>query len=203
MTSANLLSRLRTLLDESSAGFWTDNECYAALSDGQNEIVNILFQRDPYNQALKTLWKEVSITGGSNQTISIPSDFKEIINAEIAITTGETKKACKKINYDDLHLQNSENSYLKPIIASPVIYVKSTTSLGRKIYFEPSSASSDYTIVYLTQPIGITNIAQPTLPLETQESMIVYAFSFLLRKDLRQAEADSAYKLFLDMVGKL
>jgi len=40
MTTANLLSRLRTLLDEASAGFWTDVECYAALSDGQKEIVN-------------------------------------------------------------------------------------------------------------------------------------------------------------------
>jgi hypothetical protein len=202
MTSAFLLTRLRTLLDESSAGFWTDDECYRALSDGQNEVVNITLQRNPSNQILKTLWKTKSGTGVTNQAITI-SDFKELLNAKLAVTTTQDLKPCKVVEYNELFLHNKDNSYLNPIVASPVVYVSATTSLGRLVYFEPSSASSDYTILYITQPTELSGTTQPLLPLEAQEAMIVYAFSFLLRKDLRQAEADSAYKLFLDMVGKL
>ena len=55
----------------------------------------------------------------------------------------------------------------------------------------------------MTQPTEISAAIEPVLPSEVHEPIIVYAFSFLLRKDLRQVEADSAYKLFLDMVGKL
>jgi hypothetical protein len=63
--------------------------------------------------------------------------------------------------------------------------------------------NGDYTIVYLKQPTEISGSAEPLLAEETHEAIILYAFSFLLRKDLRQPEADGAYKLFLDMVGKL
>src|SRR5574343_1475580 len=101
MTSALLLSRLRTLLDESSVGFWTDTECYAALADGQNEVVNIIFQRDPNNQVLKTLWKVKSGTGVTNQAITI-SDFKELLNAKLAVTTGQDLKPCKVIQYNEI-----------------------------------------------------------------------------------------------------
>lgn len=202
MTSALMLSRLRTLLDESEAGFWTDDEAYRALSDGQNEIVNIIFQRDPNSRILKTLWKTKSGTGVSNQAILI-TDFKELLNAKLAVTTGDDLKPCKVVEYNELFLHNKDNSYLNPIVASPVVYVSASTSLGRLVYFEPSSASSDYTILYITQPTELNGATQPLLPVEAQEAMIIYAFSFLLRKDLRQAEADSAYKLFLDMVNKL
>lgn len=203
MNSALMYARLATLLDEANSGFWTDTERYAALSDGQREVFNIVFKKDPHHQILKTLLRDSQATGVSNQAISLPSDFKEIMSAKIAITTGGTKIPAKPIDYNDTHLQNVNNSYLKPITASPVVYVKGTTSLGRKIYFEPSSASSDYIINYITEPTEITSAISPILPAEAQEPIIVYAFSFLLRKDLRQVEADSAYKLFLDMVGKI
>ena len=203
MTSVLMLARLRTLLDEASAGFWTEPEEYAALSDGQREVFNIIFKKDPHSQMLKPLLKDKDQTGGSNQAIALPSDFREFVNAKMATTTGGTKIPAKVIDYNDTHLQNVNNSYLKPITASPVVYVKGTTSLGRKIYFEPLSSNADYSITYMTNPTEISSIVEPILPSDTHESIIVYAFSFLLRKDLRQVEADSAYKLFLDMVGKV
>ena len=80
MTTANLLARLRTLLDESSASYWTDTECYQALSDGQSAVTNIalsvyrakkmmLANEDvklPY--ILNELYQERSGTLGTGQT---------------------------------------------------------------------------------------------------------------------------------------
>ena len=42
MTSTVMLAAMRTLLEEASASFWTDAECYAALADAQNEIIKEL-----------------------------------------------------------------------------------------------------------------------------------------------------------------
>ena len=204
MTSVLMLARLRTLLDESAAGFWTDTEAYAALSDGQREVFNVVFKRDPHSQTLKNLLRDTADgTAASNQAITLPTDFREFVVAKLAVTTTETKKPCRVIDYNESHFQNQQNTYLAPNKANPVVYVKGTTALGKKIYFEPSSASSDYSITYITQPTEISAAVEPVLPVDAQEPIIIYAFSFLLRKDLRAQEADGAYKIFSDMVGKL
>lgn len=202
MTSTQMLSRLRTLLDENSAGFWTDTECYNALSDGQREVINILFKVNPYHQGLKSLLKTQSAIGVSGTAISLPSDFKELLNATWSTVTGETQFPCNIKDYDTQFLIDKNNTYLAPHRASPVVYIKAGTTVGRKIYFEPAS-TGDYTFVYLTNPPEIDGSTNPILPVETHEPIIVYAFSFLLRKDLRGAEADGAYKLFLEMASKL
>ena len=202
MTSANMLARVRTLLDEASASYWTDAECYSALSDGQREVVNIIYQRDRQSQILKTLWLELSDDNVSNQDIAVPDDFKEFINATMSTTLGGTKYTCKIVDYNPAYLRDQENTYLVASARNPSVYIKSSTTLGRLICFEPSSSDSRYTIIYMTQPTEISASVQPLLPADAQEAIIIYAFSFLLRKDERP-EADTVYKIFLDMVGKL
>lgn len=203
MTSAEMLARLETLLDEVGTGFYTPTEKYAALSDGQRAVVNFIYQRDPHNQNLKTLLKTVGATNGNNQGIAVPSAFKEIVTGELAVTTGGTLYPCRVVNYDLEFITDKDNDYLKPIAASPVVYVKASTSIGRKIYFEPSSANSDYSLVIFTNPTEITSGTNPVLPDATHEAIIQWAFSFLIRKESRVAEADNAYKLFFEMVGKI
>ena len=40
MTTAEMVTRVRSLLDEREAGFWSDAEVLDALNDGQDEVVN-------------------------------------------------------------------------------------------------------------------------------------------------------------------
>ena len=202
MTSALMLARLRTLLDEATASFWTDTECYAALSDGQRMVVDGLYQKSPKHHLLKTLFKRATGSDTTSSAITLPTDFKEFVNATYTTLTTEDQKPCRIVNYDAEFLLEKDNSYLAPNRATPVVYLSATTGL-RLIYFEPTSIHADYTIVYLKQPTEIDGSTNPLLPDETHEAIILYAFSFLLRKDLRAQEADGAYKLFLDMVGKL
>lgn len=203
MTSVLMLARLRTLLDEASASFWTDTEAYAALSDGQRAVTDILFAKNRNHHLLKPLLKQVEGSDAHSYDITLPTDFKEFINATYCTVTTEDKFPCEIKDYNTDFLTDKDNTYLTPIRMNPVVYINATTSLGRKIYFEPSSLHSDYIITYLTQPTEIDGSTQPLLPAETQESMILYAFSFLLRKDMRAQEADGVYKLFLEMTSKL
>lgn len=198
MTSVLMLARLRTLLDEATASFWSDTECYTALSDGQREVVNSV--KNP--QILKVLLKTATGSNTSGTGITLPTDFREFVNAKWTSVTAGTQYPCSIINYNEQFLRDKDNTYLAPIRLNPVVYLNAITGL-RLIYFEPASANGDYTIVYLKQPTEITAGVDSILSEETHEAIILYAFSFLLRKDLRQAEADGAYKLFLEMVGKL
>lgn len=199
-----MVIRVRTLLDETgvTTGFWTDTEAYSALSDGQREVVDILFAKSRKHNLLKVLLKTAT---GSNTTsigITLPTDFKEFINAQYTSVTGASKMSCNVVDYDEVFLRDKENTYLTPIRATPVVYLSATTGL-RLIYFEPASLTSDYSIVYLKQPTEISGAVEPILSPETHESIIMYAFSFLLRKDQRQAEADSALKVFTNLAGVL
>ena len=198
MTSALMLSRVRTLLDEASASFWTDTECYAALSDGQREVVNTV--KNP--QILKVLLKTLSGSDGTSSAITLPTDFRQFVNATYTTVTTEDQKPCRIVNYDADFLLEKDNSYLAPNRATPVVYINATIGL-RLIYFEPTSIHADYTIKYLKQPTEISGAVEPILPEETHEAIILFAFSFLLRKDLRAQEADGVYKLFLEAVGKI
>ena len=202
MTSANMLARVRTLLDEASAGFWTDAEIYSALSDGQREVVDILFAKSRKHNLLKSLLKTASDTDTTSSAITLPTDFKEFINASYTTLTTEDKLPCKIVDYDEIFLRDKDNTYLTPIRATPVVYLSATTGL-RLIYFEPTSIHCDYSILYLKQPTEIASGTEPILPPETHEAIIMYAFSFVLRKDMRQAEADSALKTFTNLAGIL
>ena len=53
MTNASLLARLRTMLDEASAAYWTDTEAYQALTDGQNALVAMAVSQ--YLQSMEKL----------------------------------------------------------------------------------------------------------------------------------------------------
>lgn len=202
MTTALMLARLRTLLDESSAGFYTDVEAYAALSDGQRQVVDILFAKSKKHSLLKTLLKTASGSNTNCSGITLPTDFKEFVNAKYASVTAATQNPCNVVDYDEIFLRDKDNTYLTPIRATPVVYLNATTGL-RLIYFEPTSANGDYAIVYLKQPTEIAAGTEPILSGETHEAIIMYAFSFLLRKELRQAEADGAFKIFTNLAGIL
>lgn len=202
MTSALMLARLRTLLDEASASFWTDAEIYSALSDGQREVVDILFAKGRKHNLLKPLLKTATGSDTTSSGITLPTDFKEFINASYTTLTTEDQIPCNVVDYDEIFLRDKDNTYLTPIRATPVVYLKATTGL-RLIYFEPTSSHCDYSIVYLKQPTEIDVSTQPILSPETHESIIMYAYSFLLRKDMRPAEADSALKTFTNLAGIL
>ena len=198
MTTALMLARLRTLLDESAAGFWTETEEYAALSDGQKELSNIVFQKNPHSQILKPLLSSKSGTETTGTEIDLPDDFKAFMNAKWSTVTTSTQYPCRIVNYDAQFIQDKNNTYLAPMRASPVIYV-----VGSTFSFEPVSTVGDYSSIYLSQTTDIDGSTEPILLAEAHESIVIYAFSFLLRKDLRAQEADGVYKTFLDMAGKL
>ena len=68
MTNASLLARLRTMLDEASAAYWTDTEAYQALTDGQNALVAMAV-----SQYLQSMEKLVG-TGKYAHLVEIPKE---------------------------------------------------------------------------------------------------------------------------------
>jgi len=201
MLITEMLARLRTAIDEASAGFWSDAECYSALTDGQLEAFKILYSTNPKDKRLQVLMKDASATITDNY-ISIPVDMWEnfIVTAEWAKISGDDVVYCDILSYDkDLQYLKS-NSYKSPVSSRPIAYIKSSTALGNRIYFEPSGTSSDYVITYLTVPTAISASVEPQITPSLHPAIIVYALSFILRKAKLNERADAEFKNFIGMV---
>jgi len=122
MTSTEMLSRLRGLLDEASAGFWTDAQLYQYLDSAQNTIISKLLDKqkqlrlakgeDYEVETLKPLIKlsTTNISATSNAiTISI-TDLLEIYRVEIYNSTANLILPLTYIGIEELKKRNY-NSY--------------------------------------------------------------------------------------------
>lgn len=195
MTSAEALARVRTLLDEASAGFWTDNEIYSALTDGQNEVITIKLNEfrvkskfdlnTPLPDSLRALVTSTTGTG----TTSLAADYLHYVN----VYTSTTPVYVRDFNFNRSH--SSMNTYLASSSSTPYCYFNAT-----QIVFETSVS---WTLDYLKQPADIASGANPpTLEDKAMNAVIQYAFALLLKKD-KDPRADGEFAIFLQLVKNL
>lgn len=174
-----LLSKVRTLLDEATAGNWQDTEIYAALNDGQREIINFVLavykQKIAINpdeklpEILRVLF--ATTTGGGTQ--NLPSGFLYPLslygtssNVPIFIRPdGATRAALKA------------NTYLASSASQPFASFNAT-----QVIMETGAVS--WTMEYLASPSSdIDGSHDPVLGSIGYNAMVEYATAFLLTKD--------------------
>lgn len=206
MSNTEMLARLRMMLDEATDGFWKDDDdLYPALTDGQLEAFKIIFNRNPKDRKLQPLMKDASGTIAVNY-IDIPSDMWEnfIIAADWAKVSGNDKVYCDIVSYDtDLQYAKS-NSYKTPVSSQPIAYIKSSTSIGNRIYFEPAGTSSDYLLTYLTTPTAIDSSTNPQITSSLHFAVVLFAFQSVIRKTKQPdllTRADNELKNFIGIVN--
>ena len=193
MTTAEMLTRLRTLLDEASASLWSDTECYSALADGQNGVVGILVAKYQGGEPLHNLLADITVQADVADGASVPSGFMELVGA----TAGG--KDCEIISFQEYY-KRADNSYLSASSSSPIIYRKHTTTT-EKLYYSPNSAVTA-SIFYLKTPTAIASGVEPTLT-RGHEAIVQYAFAFLLEKDEQSERSALELKKYYQMVSEL
>ncbi len=194
--TASLLTRLRTLLDESSAGNWSNDECYSALTDGQKEVLRLLTKKkSPVISPLKTTYTKSSINGTS---VSLPSNF--LIEYSLkAHAYGGIEQPC--ILREDDKYRDSTNVYLSS--EEDGLYYD---MIGNNIVFETSFSSGKMTLDYLAKPNDISSTVDPTVDSLAYGAIVQWAYAFLIGK-FRSPEmiqiSQNAYKLFYQTVEAL
>jgi len=185
MTAAEMLARLRTLLDETPEGFWDDDvDCYPALSLAQLEVIKAIA---PYKaKALRTVLARTSQTSqtfGITTGLDLPSDFYMMYSIKANATGGTEHTA-----YDRVTRHEYEDNPYMSSAADRLYYSISGTDGGLKIYFEVAFVAGSLTMDYISKPADIAAATDSTaeVPAEldsiAHNAIVWYAFAYLLQK---------------------
>ena len=209
MTYTEMLARVRTLLDEASASFWTDTEVYAALTDGQQEVANYFLNiykiKSSQNlnallpQPLESLVKsEIDTTATSG--ITKPSDYWHLISAKYAYTGGLTGTYynCRIERVSATRDFNLQNTYLTASNTYPTVY-EAYSGSDLMLFFSPlPSGTAAYNITYVSTPTAINGSTSPILPVQTHSAIVHWGVAQMLFKDQRPQEAQLHLQNFLN-----
>jgi len=211
MTGPNLLARLRTLLDEASASFWTDAEAYAALADGQNAVIALALgvyrakkfatpnQDIPLSPLLQTLYSTQTATVASGaSTASLTGTVLELVWVKYNSAAGSPLYPARVRFHSPASEFKAANSFLVATIASGEYYIRFANPV---ITFETASTNNAAAWIagVLTQPTDIGASQASVIPDSAVEAIVEFAFARCLSKDQRTQESQEAFSKFIKL----
>lgn len=215
MIQSEALSRLRSLLNESTAGFYTDAELYQYLDSGMNMAIELFLAKmeqarneDKYKgsialQPLQTL-DTSNTTTTSTQEYTLPSDFLITDYCEYKIDKDNaTSYPAVLVDFNKWKFV-STSSYQGFSESNPGYYIR-----GNKLGFTETitdGGAGAYSHYYYKKPTAITSgTASSEIPtkLETHEAIILLAFHLALIKDNRPQEAQAEYSKAMSILSQL
>ena len=215
MIQSEALSRLRSLLNESTAGFYTDAELYQYLDSGMNIAIQLYLSKmeqarleDRYKgsialQPLHTL-DATNTTVTSTQEYSLPSDYLITDYCEYDVDgTALSRYPAVLVDYNRWKFL-SQNTYQGFSPTNPGYYIRADKiGLTEQI---TSGIANGYNHYYYKKPTAITSSSASSeipIKLETHEGIILLAFHLALVKDNRPNEAQAEYVKAMDILNKL
>jgi hypothetical protein len=205
MTTDEMITRVRSILDEREAGFWSDEEVINALNDAQDEVVNqclfVFFSAGVHNGLpliLSALQKEVEYEAVTASWVTLPDDFMCPVAVKCIVKAGETEKPCLIKNPGKNHFQDGNNLWLKP--GEQNLYCHAATG---RLNFGTPLVNGSVKMIYLQNTPRITEINSCMLPENVSGALIAYATSQLLEKDKQYEESGALYAMFIAKIEKL
>ena len=199
MTTAQALFSLRNLLNESSAGFFTENQCYDFLSRGQDDVVSTLIQKwrqtndTPLMYFPKALDPLITITdvafSGTSNVMSLSSytTLIEIFHAEYYKTAATTRLVLTRLPLGEL-LKAKANTY-SGTGATQTYWATYGTSL---LISQDLAPNADYTgvkIHYWVSPTQVASGQEIQISDEAHPAIIKLAMFYALTQDGQHSKA--------------
>jgi hypothetical protein len=206
MTAAQMLTEVRTLLDEDIEEYFLDTEIYSALTDGQKEYASIVYaifetarkldRNTPIPLTLLPLFTEsgnIPVTSGAH-TISLTSLTS--LWKVIYVTFGTSKIPLLERDLSSVRPFRQSNSIMN---ALDTFY--SVTSTNIELENSSSDPTTNYQVAYLTETTTIDGTpTNPILPDWTHKAIVQYAYSEMLKKPKLLNEALAAFNQFIQMI---
>lgn len=212
ITSA-MVTQLGTLLDESTASYFSTAERYTALDHGQRELIAIFLGRYKAEKAglpnvLRPLLKAANSATltASTSTITLPTGFLHCFSFKYDYDNSDSSGLIPCIIRDPGGLYHTQkNVYLSSSAAAPVIWIDAANiNLETPVVAAPSeTAKGSYYIEYLGAPTTIGASSDPVLPESCYNAILTYAYAELLHKDQRTQEGDLQFARFYQMAQAL
>ncbi len=211
MTSTVMLAAIRTILDEASASFWTDAETYAALADGQNEVIkellNVYRVKQKIDSALPyeleaVLNEDTGTLAVDPTVLVVPTGFMELISATYDHDNTGGENPCFISSLPDLEFIE-DITFLAASGTNPRIYMKTVSDALNLIFLPTKTATAPYTIHYIKSPTDIASGQSATLPVSTHSAIVNYAVSRMFQKDDRPQESQVWYQKYFQELQSL
>jgi len=196
LTTAQLLTKFRSIFDETTAGFIIDNnDAYPMLASGRNECIQWLLSKQreiklvkPHYEceSLKPLIKldtgNTTTVGAGLQEYNLPSDFIETYSARYDPTsTASDLSYATLLPFAEI-MRRQGNTYEASTLTNNFYYYIRLTKLG--FFPQPTGgAANKYEHYYYYQPAEIASGVEPVLTAETHEAILLFALSFAFMKD--------------------
>lgn len=198
MTNVQMLAMGRSLLDESSAGFFTDPEIYASFTEGQKQVANVFLSIYQKTKKLPEVFVPLVTSLVSSETTldyeALPADFWIDIDLKYGTTVNTKQTAFKRDLTEQSFAQG--NTYLN----DDFFY----TIDGANLNFEASPGSDHYyTLTYLKKVTTIDGSTSPTLHESSHTAIVHFGVSQMLIKDQKIVEAEAIMKLYTNELGAL
>lgn len=195
MTSAVFVARMRAILNEATAGFFSDTTDLYPFADGsQNFAIQLGLTKERMSRASGVDYKSplliplitldtlnTTTVGAGFQEYSLPSAFLDIHYAEYRYSTNDVTQRypCAIVDFSEA-AKRGVNAYAVSG-KSPLVYIR-----AEKIGFQPqplAAVASYYQHYYYAQPTLVASGVEFALREEAHEAMMLIAVSFALGKD--------------------
>ncbi len=220
MTQTEALARVRQILNEVTAGYWTDNILYDYLDSGQNHCIQLLLIKQRVKQIIDPNYQhpnltpligntDITITGATSYSISTITTLIEILFAQLVNTSPARQrnitqiKSLKKL-YDSADNTYSSASYSSSTYKGDVFYCIA----GSTLYLSTPIPSADFgklKLWYIAQPTTISSSQDFTLRPDTHEAIVMLAVFYALSQDEKSSPvlADSFFKKAIELIQNL
>lgn len=193
-----LTVKVRTALEETTAGFFLDAEIYTALADAQREIIGHLLAVFKVKQKMKidepcptVLTPLLNSTVAAAGTQNLPTDYLDVLFIKDSTASNVQIKIR---GMSSAYPAEMANTYLASTSAQPFCYINAT-----QVVFETSLS---WIMTYFKIPTDPSGSVDPTLNSMAHNAMVQYAFAFMLEKDHDERageEFNKFYQLLKDL----
>lgn len=215
-----MLARLRSLLDESTAAFWSNDELYRNLSDGQREIAAFAMKlfRDRGRKNLPAVLNPLMSTVNGNCANDTQGDIAltyynvtgmwDIVQALYTpdVDGLDDYARCRIVENDIDFLRISQNLYTRGTVSSPLALIKTKheSTYSTEVFFKPDKTGSNAgaVIQYIKSPTDIAAGTEPILDDFTHNAIVQFAYSQALLRDQRTQEGLAEYQKFQDFLTR-
>ena len=210
MTTDEALGRLRGLLNEPIAGFYTDGLLYSYLDSGQMEVISICRSKQDFLQktdkeyecvALQSLIEHVPGEFDDGETeYALPENFLFTYSLMADVSNTGTERRALPLSYSSF-LWKEDNLFSKATATEPRYYIKLSTSVfGVK---PAPSEGGAYTHSYYKKPETIDEGIELALRPETHEAIVYLAYSRALEQGNKPQEAHAVRNIAINLIKDL
>jgi len=194
--TAVLVTKVRTILDEDTAGLYSTTQIYTALSDAQREIAGHFLAMykaklmvNPSEQCPDVILPLLVSTTSATGTQNLPTDYWDYLS----ITGGSSVNVRVRPMSRTLPHEIT-NTYLTSSSSQPYCYINST-----QVVFETSVS---WIMNYFKTLSDLSASVDPILPVQTYNAMVQYAFANLLERD-HDERAMQEFNKFVQMLQNI